>query len=417
MPPDRPLVRATLRTSVVLGTRVVVQAGTLLLLAHLLGPADYGSLAGLASLAVVMGTLATFGTHFLLLAEGARDGRGVQNVLSHALPTTLICGSALFTIYLAICWLIHSESPTSFLVAMSVGAAELILQPLLSLVAMTVMAQDRTALSQIIYTVPLTLRMFAAAVLIVVQPEAALLTFASAYFLAGAASLAVGLALSSTKWPSIYQWKLPRRHELRRSAGYAASAVTAMGPGELDKTLSTLLLPPVANGVYAAATRVIGATTLPVTALTLSALPRLLRENSASTRSSGSHLARWVFCSAFAYGIILAMGLWVAAPVVNLLFGDQYDGITDVIQLLAFAAPGMCLRIAAGSTLLALEKPWMRVGFEISGLSLLAATSIVLTRGFGPAGMPMALIASEWTMALVGAGCVYRAIHHRTSES
>ncbi|MGH8403185.1 MAG: lipopolysaccharide biosynthesis protein, partial [Gammaproteobacteria bacterium] len=57
-----PIARGTIRTGIVLGLRLLVQAGTLLLVARLLGPREYGAFAGVAALAVMLGTLATFGT-------------------------------------------------------------------------------------------------------------------------------------------------------------------------------------------------------------------------------------------------------------------------------------------------------------------------------------------------------------------
>ncbi|MDE2179214.1 MAG: oligosaccharide flippase family protein, partial [Xanthomonadaceae bacterium] len=95
-----PIARATLRTSAVLGVRLFVQAGTLLLVARMLGPHDFGAFAGVAALAVMLGTLSTFGTHIVLLAEVSRDPQRRAGVLPFALSTTLICGSLLFALYL-----------------------------------------------------------------------------------------------------------------------------------------------------------------------------------------------------------------------------------------------------------------------------------------------------------------------------
>lgn len=403
-----PITRGTILTSAVLGLRLLVQAGTLLLLAHLLGPAGFGTLAGLASLAVVMGTLSNFGTHLVALAEIAKRPGDGHRILSHALPTTLICGTLLLAAYVAICWIAYGSNRAPFAVVLAIGLAELLLQPLLGLVAMGEMARGRTALSQLIYTVPLLLRMIVAALLMLYRPDEALQAFAIAYVGVAVMSLLVSLAFTSTKWPPMREWSLPSGRDLRRSAGYAATSFTAMGPGEVDKTLSTILLPSIANGIYAAAARIIGATTLPVTAMTLSALPRLLREN-ATQPASPSRLTRWVFGSALLYGLALAIAIWTLAPALALLFGTSYQGIAEVIRLLALAVPGMSIRIAAGSTLLATDRPWTRVGFEASGLCMLVLASVTLTGDYGAQGMPLALIASEWTMAVIGSLCVFRA--------
>ena len=125
-----PIARATIRTSFVLGLRLVVQAGTLLLVARMLGPADYGAFAAIAALAVLMGTFATFGTHLVLLAEVSKAPRQRQPVLAYAVPTTLISGSVLLLLYLAAgkFWLANASVPLQVMAC--IGLAETLLLPL-----------------------------------------------------------------------------------------------------------------------------------------------------------------------------------------------------------------------------------------------------------------------------------------------
>ncbi|MDE2344557.1 MAG: hypothetical protein KGL63_14415, partial [Betaproteobacteria bacterium] len=93
---------------------------------------------------------------------------------------------------------------------------------------------------------------------------------------------------------------------------------------------------------------------------------------------------------------------WIAAPLFDLLFGPRYHGLGDTIRWLTLAVPGMALRIAAGSALMALGRPWMRVGFELGGLVVLTAAAFVLAPRLALSGIPLALACSEWTMALLG---------------
>ncbi|MBN2692059.1 MAG: hypothetical protein JXR43_09460, partial [Burkholderiaceae bacterium] len=202
-------------------------------------------------------------------------------------------------------------------------------------------------------------------------------------------------------WPAWHTWRLPRRAELRDAAGYAVLNLTASGPAELDKTLAAALLPLAAAGVYAAGARVIGALTLPVIAMMLAALPRLFREAEADRARSG-RLLRWVFASAFGYSVLLAAALWLAAPLFNVLFGARYAGLGDTLRWLTLAVPGMALRITAGSALMALGKPWMRVGFELGGLAVLTLAALFLTAHAPAQAMPLALACAESIMALTG---------------
>lgn len=53
-----PITKSTIRTSFVLGIRLLIQTGTLLLVARLLGASNYGLFAGIAALAVLIGNSA-----------------------------------------------------------------------------------------------------------------------------------------------------------------------------------------------------------------------------------------------------------------------------------------------------------------------------------------------------------------------
>lgn len=400
------IAKATIRTSFVLGLRLVVQAGTLLLVARLLGPAQFGAFAGVAALAVLLGTLSTFGTHLVLLSEMSRDPARREQVLRYALPTTLACGSVLLVVFVLISMLILPDSGIVLSVLISIGVAEMLIQPLFALLASELLALERTARSQLLQTLPLALRLVVAAAVLLLGFSQPLVAYGYGYGMATA--LAWGMAMGRMRgpcWPRPRAWRWPTRAELRESVGYAVLNITAMGPAELDKTLATRLLPLSAAGLYAAGARVVGAATLPVIALMLSALPRLFREGRSQAECT-AHLLRWIFGATALYSGALAIVLWWCAPVFVWLFGGRYEGIEATIRALCVAAPGMALRMAAGSSLMALGKPWMRAGFEVVGLLVLTLAATVLTARLGTHGMPVALACAEWLMAVLGAGLI-----------
>ena len=396
-----PIARATMRTSAVLGLRLLAQAGTLLVVARMLGPQHYGAFAGIAALAVLMGTLSTFGTHLVLLREVSREPQQRAHVLPFALTTTLLCGSALLALYLLLSLTLFHAAGIAASVLIALGITELLLQPLLNLPAAELQGQGRIATSQVFITLPLALRLCAALLVWVWQPADPLAAYAWGYLAASALTLLAAQRSLQQAWPALRTWRLPRRAELRDAAGYAVLNTTATGPAELDKTLAATLLPLAVAGVYAAGARVIGALTLPVIAMMLSAMPRLFRE-AASDAQRTRHLLRWLFAAALGYSLLLAAVLWLAAPLFDWLFGARYHGLGDTLRWLTLAVPGMALRITAGSVLMTLGKPWMRVGFEVVGLLVLSIAAFTLiASGVGEA-MPIALACGEWSMALLG---------------
>lgn len=396
-----PIALATLRTSLVLGMRLLLQAGTLLLVARLLGPERFGVFAGVAALAVVVGTLSSFGTHLVFLSEASKEPARRPEVLAYALPTTLLCGAILLTAYLLVARVYFSPSSVSLMVLLAIGTAEILLQPMFAFPSNEHLAMERVARSQLVMNLPLAMRLVVAGLVFMADAAEPLEAFSFGYLIASAIALSLATATSPAPWPTLRAWRLPTKSELQHSSGYAALAITAAGPGELDKTLAAALLPPHASGLYAASTRVIGAVTLPVIAMLLSALPRLFREGQAKPQRT-SRLIRWILASTLLYGALITALLWFAAPGFAWLFGSNYEGIVQMIQWLCLAVPGMALRIAAGSMLMALGRPWMRAGFEIGGVIVLSSCSLILTHHLGTAGMAVALTCAEWAMAALG---------------
>lgn len=396
-----PIAKGTVRTTFVLGLRLLVQAGTLLLVARLLGPHQFGAFAGIAALAVMLGTLSSFGTNVVLLGEVSREPARRAEVLRYAVPGTLACGSISLVAYVAICMSALNETGIPLSVSVAIGIAETLLQPLFVLPAAEHLALGRVARSQLLATLPLVLRLGVAAAVFIMGLADPLSAYAFGYLASSLIALAIATATMPARWPPLRTWRLPSRAELRETAGYAALNITTTTPAELDKTLATTLLPLFAAGLYAAGARVIGAATLPVIAMMLSALPRLFREGLDKPHRT-AQLLRRIFAAALAYSIALAVVLWLIAPVFVWLLGDRYTGIQHTIHWLCLAVPGMALRMAAGGILMALGRPWMRVGFEVAGLTVLAVAAVVLIPRIGATGMPLALACSESIMAAIG---------------
>ena len=402
-----PIARSTIQTSFVLGLRLLVQAGTLLLVARMLGPEQFGAFAGIAALAVLLGTFSTFGTHLVLLREMSKDPSQREAVLSYAVPTTLVCGTFLFALYLTICELLFSNISLPISVLVCIGITETVLLPLFLLPAIEPLAVGKTARSLLITISPLALRMLAAAGVIVSALETPLLVFAWLYMATALLALVLMKWYKASVWLTVKQWRIASKEQLKHSAGYAALAMTAAGPSEVDKMLAVKLLPIGVSGIYVATSRVVGAATLPVIALLLSAMPRLFRDNEDETKQS-KQLILLVFGAVFVYSVCLAVLLWLCAPILEWLFGAQYDGLADMLAWLCLAVPALALRYATGSIFITMNKPWLRAGFEVVGVITLVGAAGLLIPQIGKYGMPVALACSEWLMVIVGGVMIFK---------
>lgn len=396
-----PIALGTIRTSFVLGLRLFIQAGTLLLVARMLGPEEFGAFAGIASLAVLLGALSTFGTNLILFGEVSKESTKRNQVLSYAIPTTLLCGGLLFAVYMVIAFWLLPDDSLSLRVLFAIGITEILLQPLFGLMSTEHHALGRIASAQLMQSAPLALRLLIAAMIFSFDLTPAIDIYAMSCLAASILTLGIGAFYLPDKWPFWNRWRLPKIVELRYAFGYAVINISKIGPAELDKTLAMKLLPLEAVGIYAAGARVVGAITLPITAMTLSALPRLFRESKIYTAGSGVLLRR-MYVVAFIYSLMLVGVLSLTAMMLEAFFGDGYQGVGEIIRWLCLAIPGMALRLISGNALMAMDKPWLRFIFEFTGMLILVLACISSVAVIGNIGFPIGVVIAEWSMAAIG---------------
>jgi O-antigen/teichoic acid export membrane protein len=396
-----PLARGTLRTSIVLGARLTIQAGILLLVTRLLGPRDYGAFAGITALAMMLGTLATFGTHIVLLGEISKNPARRAYILPFAVTTTLLSGSFLLVLYSLIGPIVLGKYHLDPGARCAIGIAELLAIPLLTITSAEHQGHGRIALSQILLSLPLALRLVAVFAIFVSHAQSPAAAYAYGYLATAVLALIAAIFSLRDAWPPISSWRVPNLSELKHSAGYAVLNITAAGPTELDKALAPRLLLPATASMYSAAARVIGSLTVPVIAMMLTVMPRLFREGQLNAPRTQRLLVQ-LLAAALGYGLLLDVALWLAAPMFDWLFGSNYAGMQHTIRWLCLAVPGMSLRIALGTILMSLQHPWLRAAFEITGLVTLFVAATVLASRYGLTGMALALACSEWVMAILG---------------
>lgn len=398
-----PIARATVRTSAVFGLRLSLQVITLLLVTRMLGPVAYGAFAGVMGLAIFLGAFSGCGMPLEQMRASARAEGPDGVALPYALPAILLVGGALLLLFVPVCLLFLPSESIGTGTLLAIGAAELLLQPVLVLFAAERHGRGEMARAQLMQVFPLALRTLAAGSVVLLAPSSPLPVYAFAYALAS--FLALLLCWRRVLRAPLGNWRLPRRSEWRSALGYAATEVSRNGPTELDKSIAARSLLPHDAGLYSAGARITAAVVLPVMAMAVSALPRLFRD--AGGAGSGRLVA--VMCAlALSFGSAMAVLLWLTAPSLDAVLGDAYGDVGSVVRGLCVVVPGLALRIVIGNVLMAFGQPWVRVSIESCGVAVLLFTGAALSQSLGTTGMTLALACSEWGMALIGGALLVR---------
>jgi O-antigen/teichoic acid export membrane protein len=396
-----PIARSTIRTVGVLGLRLVIQTAWLLLVTRMLGQRDYGLLAGTTSLAFGIGTITNVGFNYLVVSRMARDEALGLDAWRMAWPVTTCFGLLLAAVYILVAGSLLGYSGISRWFLAAIAVSELVLVPNLNNVSSAVHGTGKVALAQVIQLVPILLRLIAVIACYEIASGQRLAAYAGLHLAAAFFALSGAVMFARRYIPLDIQVRRPNWEEWKQGASFALMSFTSLNPAELDKAVALRALGAAPAGLYAAATRALAATVTPVIGLLLSSQPRLFR-HAHSHDPGASRLVVMIMLVAAAWGIFASLALYELATPLAGLFGAKFAGLAPIIELVAFAATPMALRLSAGAILMALEQPLLRALYELIGLACLVALMLVLIPAYGIRGGCMALVASEVVFALMG---------------
>lgn len=383
--------------------RLLTQFILLLLLARWLGPSKYGEFAGIAALAMALGTLAAFGLGFLVLAATSKNPKDGDQLLATAISASILSFLVLLPLYFWLAATLFNSSVSLVSLAL-LGTSELLVGPIILLLGYRLHGLGLVALSQALGIWPIALRLFGLTVGLALDLSANIEIYAYIHCLGTLTALAVVLTIVDRKASLPKRQKWIDLQTVAAGLRFAIMNFTAMLPGELDKILALRFLISTDAGMYALASRGIGFVALPVTAMLQAALPRLIHGFHHST-SDWRTLLRTIIILSLAYGFTAAALLYtIAPPLVTWLLGPAYYGFASVIKNISIICPFISLRIATGAALFAFGLPLTRTIIEGIAVSVTLVSAPFLITTFGLTGLILAVFAGELIMGIAGAG-------------
>lgn len=303
-----------------------------LLLARLLGPADYGLVAGSLALVLTIGPIAALGADKLVTRDIAHDPGSAAVAFSHALVTVVLGSSVTALILILLHPLILPQVPLVLLLA-------LVLAEVLASGVMICTSASRFALDQ-------GRAGGAAMVAISASKIAAVVTFALTDGIEPVrwAMLYAGFGLVAATTTAAWMFRDVGRPVLhgyrplaraREGVPYSLNVTSTVAQNDVDKTLLVRFGFAEEAGLYSVAYRLATMAWLPILAVLQVTLPRFFAMGREGGVTATSAFARQLIRPLAAYGVFATVVLALIAPLVPVLVGEQYRGSVTFLLLLA----------------------------------------------------------------------------------
>lgn len=313
--------------------RLAVQALYFLVIARSLGAAALGVFVGVSALATTLAPFASMGMGVLLVRDVSRDRSRFPPAWGNALFVTAVLGTAIVALIVVTAnWVLPPQAAYLFIAA--VALAEVVGASVHGITTQVFLATDdgrRTA--QTILMLPV-LRTIAACALALSPIPFSATNWGVAYLAATLATMLIGIVVV---WRAVGGAELqPRRlpGDVRLGLLYAVGHASQVVHNDIDKTIVARLDTVAAAGAYGAAYRVMNIAFTPITALIYASFSRFFQHGATGIRDC-YRFARDLLPLAMAYGLVAAGGLFLAAPLMTVIFGGDYAPAGDVLRILA----------------------------------------------------------------------------------
>lgn len=304
-----------------------------LIIARLLGAEQYGLFIGVVALVAVAVPFSSLGSCSLLIKNVARDHLVFCPYWGNALFLNLLSGSSLVVLVLLVAhFLLPSHIPA--LVILCVACADLIFTRLLENSASAFQAFDRLHVTAQLYFFAGFVRLLGATALILFVSQPTASAWAVLYLIAAAISAFGGVILASKRLgrPRLALHLI--RPEAAEGVYFAFGQASETIYNDIDKTMLTALSTLNAAGIYAAASRIVDVSFVPINSLLWASYSRFFIQGCAGLESSAA-FAKRLLSRASAYSVTTSLGLFLLAPLVPRIIGAQYLHTVEAMRWLA----------------------------------------------------------------------------------
>ncbi len=377
---------------------IAASLANFLLLARLIGPAEYGLVAGAWALVLALGPLLTFGSERLLIRDVSGSGLPPAQALTGGIVTVL-AGSAVAAVLIAV---LHPVllPQVPFVLLAALGVADIAAMGVYGCLLSTCLATDRARAGGVLATSVGVAKIGAVLTFSVVGGREAE-QWALLY-----AGFAVGTVLMQVLWaywrfgrPRLVGYRLGMR--LREGTPYSLNQAAAVVLNDSDKILLVRSGYAVEAGLYSVASRLATTAYMPILAVLTATQPRFFALGSGGQVGGAVAFARRLVVPLTAYGIVVGLALVAFAPLIPVLVGDQYSGSVTLLMVLAVLPLFRVLSSVPGDVLTGSGRQTWRTGCTTVAAVLNVGLNVTFVPEHGLLAAVPAALASQLTLIVL----------------
>ena len=365
------LLRDTTHLSIGQGFRLIIQAAYFVLIARSLGPDAYGAFVTVVAMAALLGPFSGLGTANLFI-KNVRSGKRAASVCwGNGILLTALSGTLLCCVGVGLSALLHLK--TVPLVVTIVCVADLVLLKVTELAAFGFTAMDQMKQTSIQSVVVSLLRLGGIVTLVVTVHPVTLKLWVLTYLLTTLLGTLYALIKGGQQWGRpVVDWRALGEDAAEGVFFSVAGSATTIY-NDIDKIMLSRLADLAATGVYGAAYRVIDVTMTPVRSLAAAAYPHFFRHGVDGMAQTYPY-ALSLIAKTSIYGAVASAGLWLTAPILPYILGNQYQAVVPAVRWLALIPLLRCIHSFMADALSGAGLQPIRTGIQV----LVALTNIGL---------------------------------------
>ncbi|HEY2470787.1 MAG TPA: oligosaccharide flippase family protein [Terracidiphilus sp.] len=389
------------------GTGAVLQAACFIVLARLLGAAEYGVFIGAFAYTGLVAQYSSLGSGTLLLRYVSEDRKTFPVYWGNVLVSTAVTGAILIAVLC--CLAPHLLNARSASLVFLAGISNCVFATLTEQTGRVFQCFQMMRVTATLNLLTNLMRVLAVSGMLWKLHHATAWQWAamSTAVSAVAAAIAVTTVTGSFGRPHF----VPRLF-LRRGVeglGYSFASSTVSVYNDVDKTMLSHFGMNAANGIYSMAYRIADMATIPIYSIREAALPRLFQHGRAGI-GDASVLSYRLLKRALPLSLLVAVATFLAAPLIPRLIGSGFAESVTALRWLCLIPVFRCVHIMIGNALTGAGLQTYRTIAQVSAASLNLGINLWAIPYFGWLGAAWASLVTDGALCVLTWAILHRVV-------